>query len=183
MSHPSYRANGFTLIEIMVTCVIIALAATLVSLSTGTYTPEKIKSAAHKIHHNIQTLQSEAQLHQILFGMTLNAGKSSSAIENTIHEYRFNDKKWVKPRYLPDRFTTPPDVKIDFLNLEVGSTKVSNEISIDNHYPEIIFFPDGGMSPFSVTIKSPNQSSVQYKITSDGINSPKLVRINVQDEA
>jgi general secretion pathway protein H len=154
--------KGFTLIEVMVVVVIIAVLINFAVLTMGksTYT-DQLKEEAERFNSLVELASEEAMLRSVVIGVDI-----------TEESYSFlkldEEKKWeaVSDNLFRER-TLPETVE---LSIEVALPEGDEE---EKRTPEIILLNSGEMTPFELKISSQEIDSY-YLLTGNEIGELTL---------
>ena len=149
--------KGFTLIEIMVVIVIVAVLISAVALSFPPVGDKLLKENADRFSALISLAQDEAILQS-----------TELAVEITPVGYSFYqniDNSWVA-------FSTTPFSKRE-LPAEISTKMYLDGISIDlkdrdESKPQVVILSSGKMTPFIYTLQFKQQSEIQMKVDANG---------------
>jgi len=149
--------KGFTLIEIMVVIVIVAVLISAVALSFPPVGDKLLKENAQRFTALVSLAQDEAILQS-----------TELSVEITQEGYRFFqnvDNSWVefsqtpfKERKLPVEITT--EVFLEGISINLKDR--------DNNKPQIVILSSGEMTPFTYTLQFKNRSKVEMKVDASG---------------
>jgi general secretion pathway protein H len=181
--------RGFTLIEITIVMVIIAILAGLITLSIGNRSAdEHLQMEAQRLQQLVDLASEQAQLRSQQIGLELGA-----------HEYRFlllgKDRKWtvytsdgsLRPRKLPagyriairvDDHDLPSSRRADRDDDDPGSDSSDKK----KPEPQVMIYSSGEMTIFTVRL-SVTGDPLSYQITSDALGHLKLKSLRGTDDA
>lgn len=164
MSHKSQQ--GFTLLELLVTLVIVGILITFVAVSftTNSYKHE-IRAEANQLAQRIELARRVATTHNETWGLSIS--KSG---------YRFLkfdqiDEKWLESE---DRLFRHHDLPMHMYLEFDGDQDIPSLIDKFNELePEMVIVPGGEMTPFLLNCK--HEHSEQLRILqSDGLNKVEV---------
>lgn len=142
--------KGFTLIEIIVVMVIIAISVGIAGVSINSLqSKNELQPFVDILYQSLNTLQQEARLKQVNIGVNFYSNKVEIA------QNKLDSTSWSKIKTI----SLPPNIKLKFQLRE-------NNLFIDEakyNTPEIIVSPSGYMSPFLLIITHPNEI-IYYEI-------------------
>lgn len=149
--------KGFTLIEIMVVIVIVAVLISAVALSFPPVGDKLLKENADRFSALISLAQDEAILQS-----------TELAVEITPTGYSFYqniDNSWVT-------FSSTPFNKRE-LPAEISTKLYLDGISInlkdrDENKPQVVILSSGEMTPFIYTLQFKQQSEIKMKVDANG---------------
>jgi len=152
-SSNNYLARGFTLIELLVT---IAIIAVITSMSLVLFNPppnQRLKNESSALQSLIQMASDEAVLQGREIG-----------VEFMQRSYRFLDfdpflEVWntrendhiFRERYFSEEINF--EIKLENNDIEIKGKK---ENKLQSHFPHIILFSSGEISPFLITLAGEN---------------------------
>jgi len=147
-----YNTKGFTLIELMVVIVIIAVIASFTTLSLGKNEHRLVEDEAKKLAALLALNVEEA----ILYGEE----RGISFHNNQYYFYTWRET-WIKitqddvfyPRTVPEN-----------IQLQIDVEKMPLEIVTDNTLPQIWIASSGELVPFTITLTLLTQPTFSYQI-------------------
>lgn len=152
--------KGFTLIEIMVVLLILAIVTAVAMLSFNRLSGTRhVKFFSQNLNDKIRLAEQTAMLQSTTIGLEIS--RSSYAF------YQFN-QRW-QPFILAGTSTTTAMPSTTNLKLSIND----NPISIPNEptqKPQIIFYPSGDITPFKLTLN--NQTTITGKLNGDTTTQP-----------
>lgn len=151
------NAKGFTLIEIMVVIVIVALIAGTVMLSFPPVGDKLLKEHAERFSALISLAQDEAILQSTEYALE---------VTPTGYSFYFNDNnRWQKideppfaPRTLPSNISSK--MYLDGISIDLKNRAKSK--------PQVVILSSGEMTPFTYTLTFNNQSEITLKVDANG---------------
>jgi len=170
--------KGFTLVEIMAVVFIIGVMVAMVSVRVGGGPERELHLESQKLYQKIRLLAEEAEYSGVEVGLNLT--------DEGYELYRFSDAslKWVPfteggygPVTLESDYELQLKAEGDVLDTSLLFEKERREKSRDygekkKDEPEIMFFSDGQLTPFELTIKNKNIPKASYTVK--GENPAKL---------
>lgn len=149
---------GFTLLELLVVIVIIAIISTFVSLSLQGSHTDILEQEAQRLHALLKLASSDSISTTTETGVYLG--------EDYYQFYRLNEGEW--DLLTDDEFLTAHTLP-DNLKLEVDVEGVtipadSNATDFISENPQILFFTDGELTPFQCTLSIKNQPDKYYTL-------------------
>jgi len=161
-----YR-RGFTLVEVMITLVIVAVIAGMATLSFGKNPARELEREAARLQLLLQTLSDEAVMQGTEFAL---------AMPSQGYQFLYLDSEtshWlemVEQAY--ELYTLPPDVTV---TLEVEGESVAAERLLQPQggadealRPVLLLLSSGETTPFRIILSRPNVA--QYTVSSDGVS-------------
>jgi len=169
----SRNLTGFTLIELMIVIFIIGIASAAVIFHGGhRNNAREAQAFAEQLKSQIQIIREQSVSQLSTMGLMLNA-------ENyEFYQYiEKPEKKWIPLREQDNfwkSYTIPSSIK---LNLALELKKTSTVTTTDEHQPQIIFLPNGEITPFTLTINSEGATlAFQIIVHSDGSTSVQEIK-------
>lgn len=173
-----YLQKGFTLVEIMAVVFIIGVMVAMVSVRVGGVPERELHLESQKLYQKLRLLADEAEYSGIEVGLILT--------EEGYEFYRFSDTslKWVpfsENGYAPVMIEPDYELQLktegDVLDISLLYEKERREKSRDygdkkKDEPEIMFFSDGQLTPFELTIRNKYLPKLSYTVK--GENPAKL---------
>ena len=168
MSLKSQR--GFTLLELLVTLVIVGILITFVAVSftTNSYKHE-IRAEANRLAQRIELVRRVATMHNETWGVSISE-----------HGYRFlkfnpSEEEWSESEErLFQNYDLPMHMFLEFdgnLDIPVLIDKY-NELE-----PEMVIVPGGEMTPFVLNCKHEHSEKTRM-LESDGLNKVEVFAMN-----
>jgi general secretion pathway protein H len=173
-----YRQRGFTLVEIMAVVFIIGVMISLVAIRVDGLPERRLGVEAQRIFQKIRLLIDEAEFSGSEMGFALT--------DDGYELFRFNDPtlSWIsftegnfKPTVLDSHYALElrlndkkPDTEILYKKERREKARDYGEKKHDE--PEIMFFSDGQITPFELTMTDKNIPKLHYVVT--GLSSGKL---------
>jgi general secretion pathway protein H len=160
------RQQGFTLIEIMIVMVIVAMLAGAATLVIGNNQQRRqLENEARKLVAIMGLTQDEAIYQNIEIGLRIDPeGYSFRGLDEASLSWIALPQDFLKNREFPSW------VKLDLsgVDSEIEIKKPDEERA--GFYPQIIFFSSGESTPFQLTLQHEADKQLQYTIQSDGLN-------------
>ena len=172
MSHKSQR--GFTLLELLVTLVIVGILITFVAVSftTNSYKHE-IRAEANRLAQRIELARRVATTHNETWGLSI----STSG-------YRFlkfdpSNEEWIESEErLFQSYDLPMHISLEF----DGNLDIPALIDKYNeHEPEMVIVPGGEMTPFVLNCQHEHSDQTRV-LESDGLNDVEVFEMNDERE-
>lgn len=139
----SARERGFTLLELMVTLVVVSLLAVSVSLVLPDSARQRLDTDAQRLRNQIALAMEQAIYRNADYGLWIGR-----------HDYRFlrrDGENWVAPG--PDsRLETVPLDRNTRLQLSVYGQQVMPDTG--GREPQILLLSDGQVSEFNLTLSA-----------------------------
>ena len=166
------RARGFTLIEILVTLVIMALLAGLASLSVGGTSHRQALDEVERLAGVLSFASDEATLQGEEYGVQLtDDGYSVLRFDAENETWTDATERQLAPH------TLPGSVRMEYSLGEVARLprrKASPSNGEPERLPEILVLSSGEITPFKLEFRSSDDTQPAGRIVSDG--SGKLAR-------
>lgn len=163
-------SKGFTLIEIMVVVVIVAVLISAVALSFPPVGDKLLKENADRFSALITLAQDEAILQSNELAVEITpTGYSFYQNENNSWQ-AFTDKPFSK-RQLPAEIKTKMYLDGISINLE----------DRDKDKPQVVILSSGEMTPFSYTLQFKDQSEIELKVDANGEIEKTFTQKNAQE--
>lgn len=126
------RAHGFTLLELLIVIVIVAILFSFVSLNIRSTTPEDIiKEEANRLQRLIQLVLEEAVLKNQEYGLEFKANSYRFLVYNESQWQTINGDKLLRQRELPEDMEI--ELAIEQTDIIIGdTTETSDEESEDD---------------------------------------------------
>ena len=155
---------GFTLIEMLVTLVIMALLAGLASVSVGGSAQRAARDEMGRVRELLSFASEEALMEGDEFGLVVEEGAYRILRFDPVAE------AWTEVTEKPmDPHEIPPGMRLD-LKLDSGSrgTPTSRSADAENSVPEILLSSSGEITPFRLEIRVEESPEPIAGIESDG---------------
>lgn len=173
-------SRGFTLIEIMVVMVIVAVLAGTVSLVIGdNQQRHELENEARRLVALLDLTQDEAVFQNIEIGLQLDQqGYSFRALDEAKLSWISLPQDFLKNRTFPDWMTI--DLQDSGNVIQPGDNE--GEAVADAFSPQVLFFSSGESTPFLITLGYTGGDNFQYLIRSDGLNGVTLEEPGASDD-
>ena len=129
------EAQGFTLLEILVVCVLIGLVGTLSVANLGFGEKGLAREEASRLMRAMDWLRQESTLTGQVLGVRFSHGDNGSA--QSRYDYVIHDEEWRPLEDAPVPKSIPDGVKLKWEQMEAGNGVVVIE-------------PNGIMAPFAI---------------------------------
>lgn len=198
--------RGFTLIELMVVMLIIAIGFGSVALSIGTGTrPYEIKNSAQRLYASAALAVEEAILTNTQFGLRFDidpdyTGKGERYIYSWF-QFDPQGMRWIeleehdvlKPGALPENLRLQIEIEGQALTIG-GKDKQVSKLALeqkqeeegkgDPEYPDIFFMSSGELSAFIIRIADNDlqEAEGEYRIEGEMVGRVKLIRPGADDD-
>ncbi|MFV5425758.1 type II secretion system protein [Acinetobacter towneri] len=159
MNTPLSSVRGFTLIELMVVIVIMAIMASLVLMNIGGVDQRKAMQAREVFLLDLRTLNREANDQARIFALNLHQATDVSAARYDVLEYQpyateqqlslQNNQKWQNYGEFKSR-TLPEQVSIQILSLEQSYPNANNSELLQGNAPALIWLGNGEAKPVRI---------------------------------
>ena len=166
MTRISRRASdlsrGFTLVEMLVTLVIMALLAGLATLSVGGNAERQARAEMGRFREMLSYASDEATLQGDELGLLVE--------DNTYRLLRFDPETeaWSEVTDKPlDPYTLPPGLSLELSLFDSGNRPHSSR-SVDEPVPDVLLSSSGEISAFRVDIRLAPGDDAVASIESDG---------------
>ncbi|WP_168542457.1 prepilin-type N-terminal cleavage/methylation domain-containing protein [Acinetobacter sp. A2] len=159
MNTPLSSVRGFTLIELMVVIVIMAIMASLVLMNIGGVDQRKAMQAREVFLLDLRQLNREANDQARIFALNLHTATDVSPARYEVLEYQpyaseqqlslQNNQKWrtyteFKTRILPEQ------VSIQILSLEQNYPQANQSDLLQSNAPALIWLGNGEAKPVRI---------------------------------
>jgi len=162
--------RGFTLLELLVTLVIVGILITFVAVSftTNSYKHE-IRAEANRLAQRIELVRRVATTHNETWGLSISS-----------NGYRFlkfepSDEEWLESEErLFQNYDLPMHMFLEF----DGNLDIPALIDKYNEQePEMVIVPGGEMTPFVLNCKHEHSDQTRI-LESDGLNKVEVFAMN-----
>lgn len=162
--------RGFTLIEIMVVMVIIALLAGATTLVIGDNQQRRmLENEARRLVAIIGLTQDEAIFQNVEIGLRLEEeGYSFRGLDEASLSWIDLPQDFLKAREFPDWI----ELDLKGVSKEIELKKPDEDKA--SFYPQIMFFSTGESTPFEVTLRHKTDRDIKFTLITDGLNGVKL---------
>lgn len=179
------REAGFTLVEIMAVVLLIGTMIGLVAISVGGKAERELELESQKLYQKLRLLMELAELDGVEVGfMRTDDGYQFLLFDDASLEWKTMDERQLAPvttnrsyQFLLDRDREELDTKVLY---ETGRREKARDYG-ENAYnePELMFFSDGQLTSFSLTVVNKNIPKLSYVITG---KSPASLNIKRHDK-
>ena len=129
------RAHGFTLLELMIVIVIVAILFSFATLTIRTSSPEElIKEEAHRLDRLIQLVLEEAVLKNTEYGLEFKANSYRFLSYNEGQWQAISGDKLLRERELPEEMEI--ELAIEQTDIIIGDTADSTDEDSNNEDEE-----------------------------------------------
>lgn len=178
------QQQGFTLVEIIAVVFIIGVMIGLVAIRVGGVSERELAMEAQKLYQKIRLLAEEAEFSGTEMGLSLT--------DDGYELFQFDESslKWIpskdenlKPAFLESRYTLTMSLQDKVFDTAVLYKKEKREKARDygekkHEEPEIMFFSDGQITPFELTLVDKNISKKRYVVSGTGFG-----KLSIQEYA
>ncbi len=187
--YPALR--GFTLLEILVVVFVIGLAASVVTLTINRSPDSRIKKATEQLYNNLSLAQEEAVLQNNWLGLRLERDEDRTGYNR--YRWLFSTDEAQTWQQMTSQFFS--DVQLGeslqiILEIEDGIEPSREQERLDSNLffanpspdedeqeekrpqeppPHIIFYPDGGSDPFTITVNHQDGEGEELAIVGDAL--------------
>ena len=173
--------SGFTLVEIMAVVFIIGIIVGLAAISINGHSDRLLETEAQRLFQKIRLASEEAEYSQNEFGI-LFADKSSYQFlhfDEQLMEWVKIDKEFFKPVEMDDGYELSLDTGESELDTSVLYMKQEKEKATDYgeknlEEPDVIFFSDGQITPFELSISNKHLSKNVYIVSGKNLSELNL---------
>ena len=159
-------ARGFTLVEMLVVMVIIAVAGGTVLLMAGGGAPRQLQGGAQRIVQLVQQLSEQAMREQRPYGLWMDAQGYQ------VLQWQAADARWQAVTAWPPR-RLPAGIALA-LEQTGGQRPLPAAVAAaaaDGKLPQVLIGADQQWSPFSLQLSGAAQA---LRVHSDGLNGPLI---------
>lgn len=177
----SPRHRGFSLLEIMVTLIVIVLVTTLVNLSVSSGGQDvALRAMAYELADVAAYALDEAQMTGIDYGLLLEEEQQAGA---QTYRYRWLERKldgWGDPASGKDVFRQgelPPGVALE-LELEdspLVELSLEEDEKDDRLSPQVVFYASGEATPGALNIRQEKGGELLWRIEWDLLGDVKVL--------
>ena len=163
--------QGFTLFEIMVVMVIVALLAGAASIVvSGNQESRMLENEARKLVALMDLTQEEANFQNIEIVKRLEPeGYAFLGIDEASLKWITFRQDFLQPVNFPDW------MELDFGGISREFELKKQEQQKADFYPQILFFSSGESTAFKLVLRHRANSDLEYTVQSDGLNGILLV--------
>lgn len=156
-------ARGFTLVEVLVVTVVIALAGSAVLLAAGAGQPRQLQTEARHLVQVVQQLSDQAMRQRHPYGLRLDAHGYQ------VLQWQARDARWLAvPAWPPRRL--PAGIS---LTLETDSTADAAPGAAGG-MPQLLIGADQQWTAFSLQLST---AAHALRVHSDGLNGPLIEQV------
>jgi general secretion pathway protein H len=173
---------GFTLVEIMAVVFIIGIMVGLAAISINGHSERLLQTEAQRLFQKIRLAVEEAEYSQNEFGLSLKDKNSYQffRFDEQLMEWVKLDKDFFQPVEMDDGFEMVIDTAESELDTSVLYAQETNEKARDygeknQEEPEVIFFSDGQITPFKLSISNKYLSKNVFVVSGNSLSG-----LNVQ---
>jgi general secretion pathway protein H len=160
------RDRGFTLIEMLVVVVIVAiLASTIVLGFVGSDREQNLRTEAERLAMLIEMARSEAVQRNEEWGVSIGVSGYEFLVFDALNH------RWVEQKDGPFRARKTADMT---LSVKVDQLTMPGEKAMEKS-PNIIMFSSGEQTPFEIEI-TPQWKSDPWRVDSDGLSRTNAQR-------
>lgn len=158
------REKGFTLIEILIVLVIVALLAVSVLLRSGSQGTENAKRVSDRLRSILIYAQQQAILQPSTLGFDYDKNKGYSFLRyETSPEKKSGEWKPLTTDSILRTYPLPAKIKLI--------------ITPSDTHPAIIFFPNGEITSFKIDVNVNNNIKSLYRITGESNGAIQAIKI------
>lgn len=162
------RWSGFTLIEILVVVVVVAiLMSVVVGSFTGVDKEQELRGFAERLALRIELARDKALQTNKEWGLYVDEDGVRFAEFDEINE------EWIDRVERP--FNNEPYTQL--LDIRVEATEFATQLlGNDKELPQIVLFSSGEATPFEIEIEPTDWAARSWLLSSDGFSRTDLVR-------
>lgn len=161
------RGGGFTLLEVLVIVVIIAiLASTVVLGGIGAGAEQDLRGAAERLTLRIELARDKALQRNREWGVYVEPDNYWFA------EYDDVQGQWVEQQYRPFSHN---DIDAAVVRLEVEAEDFAGQLGGEDDLPTIVLFSSGETTPFTIEV-IPEFDAAPFVVSTDGLARVTLER-------
>lgn len=161
--HRDTKNSGFTLIELMVVMVIMAMLAGAATMSIRSSTKDRLLDEAKRFHGLVDLVKDEAlfQSRAMGIGFSRTGYTFFSELDEPGLWELYDDDQFKAHQYFKG---AQPDILIDDVPLVLPESSAK---------PDILIMPEGEITPFEFHITYPSEEAVKLKFNALGRLEPK----------
>lgn len=171
MMSAARQQRGFTLIEIMAVVFIIGVMISLVAIRVGGLPERELAMEAQRLYQKIRLLEEAAEFSGVEMGLVL----TDEGYE--LFQFDESSLKWVPSTdenltstVLESQYTVTLGLQSNQIDTELLYKKEVREKARDygekkHEEPEIMFFSDGQITPFELTLTDKNIPKLRYVVS------------------
>ena len=171
--------KAFTLIEIMVVIVIIAIAATMTFIGVGNFIESRhAQGTATKLYATFKVAQVQAILQPTVIGMVITQrGYAFFSFETSTQGGQASWQAMTKQHvFRAKEFPSGIVLKLTTQDNPIDLSK-SNSDDLKKITPSILFLPNGNMTAFTLTVGT-QKKPAEYNVQADNIGNIRLKKSN-----
>jgi len=179
------KEQGFTLVEIMAVVFIIGVMVALAAVRVGGLSERELGVEAQRLYQKLRLLAEEAEFSGVEMGLifTDEGYESSRFDEPSLQWVAFTEGNF-KPTRLEERFLLVLEFQEKKPDTDLLYKKERREKSRDygekkHEEPDIIFFSDGELISFKITLSDKNIPGLNYVISGE---SPRKLSIQAYEK-
>lgn len=161
------HAKGYTLIELLVVLVVISIIAGIAVMSVGNASRDIWQSEVTRLYVLLRQAESDAVLQGLEIGVFINDAQDGSA-QFDFSKFDYATSAWVELNDTVYRGSSLPVTLGTSLSPAEEKPAITSESS--PAVPTIIFYSDGGVTPFELTLPAPGNGSDFFTIANDGLS-------------
>lgn len=173
--------SGFTLVEIMAVVFIIGIIVGLAAISINGHSERLLETEAQRLFQKIRMAAEEAEYSQNEFGILL-VDKGSYQFfrfDEQLMEWVKIDKEFFKPVEMDDGFELSLDTSESELDPSVlyevqKKDKATDYGEKSTEEPDVIFFSDGQITPFKISLLNKHLGKSVFVISGDALSTLNL---------
>ncbi|MDE2149889.1 MAG: type II secretion system minor pseudopilin GspH [Gammaproteobacteria bacterium] len=163
-------SRGFTLLEVVVVTVIVAILAGFITLSIGSRdTEDRMQTEAQRLQQLIELAAEESQLKGVQLGLQFtDQGYRFLTLDDKSNLWRpYQTGGPLRPRALPPPFRI--ELRIDDRQMPSAPSQQPPQKT----KPQVLIYSSGQMTPFTAVLSAPDLSFA-YRLKADALGGLKL---------
>ena len=164
------RDAGFTLVEIMAVILLIGTMIGLVSITVGGKAERELEFESQKLYQKLRLLMEQAEFDGVEVGFTRTSdGYQFLSFDNAALEWNIINERQLAPvitdrsyQFLLDKDRAEFDTKTLYESVKREKARDYGESAYNE--PELMFFSDGQLTSFSLTVLNKNVPKLSYVI-------------------